>query len=344
MTATLSFIAIIAVIITVHEFGHYLVARLNGVKILTFSIGFGPKLFGWTDRSGTEWKVCAIPLGGYVRMFGDVMEGSFTEAEKAQSYAAKGPLARISILLAGPAMNFVLALVLFTALAMYGQPYQMPQIGSVTAGSPAAVAGLEAGDVAVAVDGHSLTTAHELLQLLPTAGQPFVLTVKRNGQLVQLHMSPDAAGHIGITFAEGATGFTAGKGPLDAAASSAKKTWDMTSAIGSAVEQMVTGQTDASKNVGGPIAIAREAGQITHAMGFYGLVLFTGFISLNIGLMNLLPIPPLDGGKIFFALFELVGLPIPQPLEIAISVLGVLLFLLLMGYSTLLDISRLFGG
>jgi regulator of sigma E protease len=326
-----SFVVCLSVVVFVHEFGHFLIARRNGVKCESFSIGFGPELFGLTDRHGTRWKVSLVPLGGYVRMYGEsdsmhAVEGGadgteteqrpMTEDESAQSLKSKTVGQRAGIVFAGPAANFVFAIVVLTCIFMtYGRPVIDPVIGAVNADSAAAEAGLQPGDRFVDIDGTPIKRFEDIQRLVQLGyGETMQVTVNRDGSTVQLSVTPrivdrpDAFGNVQKT---ALLGISAGEartmehlGPSGALVAAVKQTYEVVEATGVAVGQMISGRRG-TEDLGGPIRIYKYSGQAAKT-GFAGFVVFMAILSINLGLINLVPVPLLDGGHLLFYAIEAV--------------------------------------
>jgi regulator of sigma E protease len=318
-----AFLAVIGPLVTVHELGHYWVARWCGVHSETFSIGFGRKIFGWRDKRGTEWKIGWLPLGGYVQFLGDrdaVSQPSadwqkMSSAERDRSFPGQPVWKRSAIVFAGPLTNFLFAILIFAGFAMtYGIATTPPVVGKVIAGSAAAAADLRAGDRIVSVDGRAM----ERFQDIPMAvshglGEPLALAVERGGEQFTLTLTPkmvsetDQFGNefrralIGIQ--QGATEYDA-VGPLTAIDYAAKQTWGIVRQTGEVLAQLISGGRSV-KDMGGPLQIAQASGQMA-SLGPEALIAFTALISINLGFINLLPLPMLDGGHLMFYAYEAV--------------------------------------
>jgi len=353
------FVLVLSVLVFVHELGHYLVARWCGIRVETFSIGFGPKLFGFTDRAGTLWKVSAIPLGGYVKMFGDADPAStpservrtMTEAERAVSFFHKNVWQRIAVVAAGPIANFLFAILVLAGLFMaYGQPHTLPQIGQVQPDSAAAAAGLQPGDTVVAVDGSAIDRFEELQQIVRmNPGQPMVLEIDRNGERLSLTATPKDStvtddfgnthriGLLGI----GRTGMEYRQhGPLSAIGQATAETWNIVTGTFQALGQMFAGDRG-TEELGGPLRIAQMSGQMAQS-GLIALVSFTAILSVNLGLINLFPIPLLDGGHLLFYAVEAVrGRPLGERAQEYGFRVGLALVLSLMVFATWNDLVHL---
>jgi len=320
----LPFMAVLAALVFVHEMGHYVVARLNGVRVEAFAIGFGPELIGWTDRSMTRWKICAIPLGGYVKMFGD-RDGSsapdsdaivqMTEDEKKESFHHKRLSQRAAIVAAGPIANFLFAIVIFAVFyGTFGQPSTVPEITAVEAGSAAEAAGLEVGDRFVSINGRGVARFEDVQLIVQTGlGEPIDLTILRDGASLSMTVIPavveftDPFGNttqIGKLGVSGAKVTLEHRGPIAAVREAVLSTYDYTLVTLRAIRQFVTGARS-TKEMAGPIGIAKMAGDLAE-FGLIPLMFLTAILSINLGLINLFPIPVLDGGHLMFYLIEAV--------------------------------------
>lgn len=319
----IAFLAVLGPLVFVHEYGHYIVGRWCGVKADTFSIGFGRKILGWTDKRGTEWKIGWLPLGGYVQFAGDRDAVSQPDAswqhlpaeQKSHTFPAQPVWKRMLIVLAGPVTNFLFAIAIFAVFAMiYGVGRTLPVIGKVDAGRPAAEAGLLAGDRIISVDGQSI----ELFTDLPRAisfnlAKPAQLVVERGSDRFTLTLKPqmitetDAFGNrsqraiLGIW--PGEPVYTA-VGPVEALRVGVNQTVGIVRLTGSIMQQFLTGQRSI-KEMGGPVKIAKASGEAA-SLGIEDLILFTAFISINLGFINLLPLPMLDGGHLVFYAYEAI--------------------------------------
>ena len=355
------FLIILSVLVFIHEMGHYLVARWNGVKVEVFSIGFGREIFGWNDKSGTRWKVSLLPLGGYVKMFGDADAAStpdgdlrdMTEEEKKVSFHHKRLGQRTAIVAAGPIANFLLAIVLFAGLFMTaGQPYTPALIDGVTENSPAAEAGFQPGDRIVALDGTEIERFQDLQRViaLTVPGTELNITVERDGEAVTLPTvvgsssredglgNSSQVGYLGVQ-RTGAREFRE-LGPVEAVGAAFTETWNMTVGTLKAVGQIVTGYRSAEE-LGGPIRIAQMSGQAVD-LGIGTAIWFAAILSINLGLINLFPIPMLDGGHLLFYAFEAVrGKPLGEQAQEYGFRIGLALVVGLMLFVTWNDISSL---
>jgi regulator of sigma E protease len=326
----LPFVVIISILIFFHELGHFLVGRWYGVKVVTFSIGFGPELFGFDDRNGTHWRVAAIPLGGYVRFFGDANAASMPDEEKSQlmtpeeravSLFHKPVWQRIAIVAAGPLANFILAAFVFAAaFSIYGYPTSDAVIGAVQAGAPAEKAGLQKGDRIVEVDGTKVTLFRELPALIgPAAGRSIRMTIERGNTTFDVDLVPkmqQVTGEDGKPVSRGTIGIAPGGlvrlDPVTALWAGTKET---VQSIGSTVVflgNLIMGRGD-PKQVTGIVGIAVASKNIAENVGLAGLIILTAALSVSVGFINLLPIPVLDGGHLVFYTIEAIrGRPVGQ--------------------------------
>ncbi|MBR2119640.1 MAG: RIP metalloprotease RseP [Pseudomonadota bacterium] len=358
------FLFVLTIVVFFHELGHFLVARWAGVKVLTFSLGFGPELFGFNDRHGTRWKVSAIPLGGYVKFFGDDSEASTPSSETLQTMTAEersvsfhhkkvGP--RAAIVAAGPIANFLLAIVIFAALfTFFGKPSQTARVDSIQENSAASAAGFKPGDVVTAINGDAIESFTDMQRLVSTkAGTPLVFTVKRGDEVVKLTGTPQLreikdtfgnvhrVGILGITRATG-PGDTVTKpvNPATAVWLGVKETWFVVDRTVAYIGGIFTGRENADQ-VGGPIRIAQISGQVA-TIGLAALIHLAAVLSVSIGLLNLFPVPLLDGGHLLFYAVEAVrGKPLSERSQELGFRVGLALVLMLMIFATYNDILHL---
>lgn len=326
------FLALLTPLVFVHEMGHFLVARWCGVKVEVFSIGFGRELFGYTDRRGTRWKFSLLPLGGYVRMFGmaaneieggDGVPAEMSEADRRGSFAHKSVGRRAAIVAAGPAANFIFAIVVFAVLyATYGKQFTSPVIDDVVKESAAEAAGLKAGDRILTLNGMEIPTFEVLAeQIQYNMDMPLTLTVDRAGQVLSVGAQPkivpftDPLGKEGRKAILGVVSHTPGPvvtlGPVDALRTGAVDTYDKSIGMLKGVWQMISGQRPADE-IGGILRIATLSEMVAE-LGFYAFVSFAVLLSINLGLINLFPIPMLDGGHLAYYAAEVVrGRPLSE--------------------------------
>ena len=358
------FLFVLSVVVFCHELGHFLVARWCGVKVLAFSIGFGPELLGFNDRYGTRWKIAAIPLGGYVRFLGDENAASVPDrshlsgmstAERAQSLVFQPVLKRAAIVAAGPFANFLLAVVIFSGIFMlYGVQTMSARVDAVQPGSPAAAAGFKPGDLVVAIDGQKITDFANMQRIVAdSAGKALEITVKRGGSQVELKATPqlqenkdvfgnvERIGLLGIKHSP-APGELKSQpvSPPRAVWLAVRQTWEVVDQTLRAVGGIIVGHQSANQ-LSGPIGIARIVGQAaTISIGFF--LQIAGLISVSIGLINLFPIPMLDGGHLLFYLIEaLRGRPLSEKAQEVGFRIGFAIVVMLMIFATFNDIVHL---
>ena len=359
ITYALPFLVVLTVLVFVHELGHYLLARRNGVRVEVFSIGFGPELFGFTDRAGTRWKFSAVPFGGYVKMFGDAGASSqpsndlaaMTPAERAVAFHHKSLGQRAAIVAAGPIANFLFAVLLLLALfATEGEPYTPPVIGGVDPGTAAAEAGLAAGDRILEVDGSGIERFEDItriVQLRPE--QRMAIVVDRAGQTLTLQARPRLSvqtDNFGNEHRIGLLGIRSGErvhrqlDPVTAAWRAVVETGSLTASMLEAIGQMVIGVRD-TEEIGGPIAIAKMSGDVAQ-LGIGQLLWFMAVLSINLGMINLFPVPMLDGGHLLFYGIEGVrGRPLGERAQEWGFRIGLALVLTLMLFATWNDLSKI---
>jgi regulator of sigma E protease len=314
------FLFVLTIIVFFHELGHFLIARLCGIKVLVFSIGFGPELIGFDDRYGTRWKISAIPLGGYVKFFGDENEASapasretleaMTEEERRLSFPGQPVGNRAAVVAAGPIVNFILAIVIFAGIFMaVGKTTVIPRVDTVDPDSPAAAAGFKPGDIIASIDGtkiDSFTDVQRIVGLSP--GTQLDVVVDRDGAQLTLKATPVERNKrvlLGITRSnEPGDIRTERVGPLEAVQLGAERTWLVVSSSLTYLRGVVVGKQSADQ-IGGPITIARLSGEVAK-LGFQPLLELIALLSASVGLLNLFPIPLLDGGHLVFYAIEVV--------------------------------------
>jgi regulator of sigma E protease len=347
----LSTVIVLGILIFVHELGHFLVAKRTGVSVLRFSLGFGPKIFGIT-RGETEYRLSMIPLGGYVKMLGEDSEEELPQHERACAFSEQTVIKRLAIVLAGPLSNFVFAILIFTFLfAFYGIPELSPEIGAVNAGSPAEQAGLQRGDRVLSINGRSINTWEDLSESIEKLGQnPLNLRVKRADSEIAVTVTPtinEVKNLFGETIKRPLIGITASEtttvrsvNPLAAGYYAMARTYNLSRLFFLTVVKLIQ-RIVPLDTLGGPILIAQMAGKQAQK-GVLELMNFMALISVNLAVLNLLPIPILDGGHIFFFLIEAVlGRPLSlKKIEIAQKV-GLVALLSLMVVVFYNDIMRL---
>jgi regulator of sigma E protease len=352
----ISFVAIITVLVFVHELGHFLVARWCGIRVEVFSIGFGPELFGWTDRRGTRWKFSARPLGGYVKMFGDSDAssglpiaglGQLTAAEREVSFHCKRLGQRAAIVAGGPLANFVFAIIVLAVLFMtYGQPFTPAEVGQVLPNSAAEKGGIRQGDAIVSIDGHSIDRFEDVQQVVRfNPNVPMTMIVRRDGELATLSVTPSLVeesdrlgrrqiGQLGIR--GGGTKYIQ-RDPASAVVRAVGETWNLSATTLAAMGQMVIG-TRTTDELGGPLRIAQLSGEVAQG-GIVPLLWFMAVLSVNLGLINLFPVPVLDGGHLLFYAAEAIrGKPLGQRAQEYGFRVGLALVLTLMVFATWNDL------
>ena len=354
----LVFLAVLTVLVFFHELGHYAVARWNRVRVEVFSVGFGPEIFGYTDRAGTRWKFSAIPLGGYVKMFGEnTMPGSMegdeelSASERDVAFHFKSVSQRSAIVFAGPAANFILSIILFAFLFVFvGQPFTSPQIGKVVPNSAAAEAGLLPGDIFLEVDGRQIGRFEDVQQVVVlNLGQPMKIIVDRGGVEMDLTAVPkigerkDRSGNIhrfGLLGVQSIGRDQVQHDPFTALWRSVLETGRLTVGTLKALGQMIAGDRDV-KELGGPIKIAKISHEFA-LMGIDSLVWLIALLSINLGLLNLFPVPMLDGGHLMFYAFEAVtGRPLGERVQEIGLRIGLALVISLMVFVTINDLIHL---
>lgn len=353
------FLIILTILVFVHELGHYLIARRNGVRVEVFSIGFGPEIFGWDDRAGTRWKFSLIPLGGYVKMFGDADAAStpggdldrLTSAEREVAFPCKSVGKRMAIVVGGPAANFLFAIVLLAGLFTFvGQPYTPADIGVVSEGSAAELAGLQPGDVIVRMDGAAIARFEDVQRIVrDRPGQPIDMTVERGGVAVALTVTPtptEITDRFGKSHRIGLLGIGRSgmafvrRDPLTAVWQASVETVSLSAATLQAVGQMIAG-TRSTEELGGPLRIAQMSGEQAQ-QGLVAIIWFMAVLSINLGLINLFPVPMLDGGHLVFYLIEAArGRPLGQRVQEFGFRLGMGMVLALMVFVTWKDLVQL---
>ncbi len=319
--AVAAFAVVLGVLVFIHELGHYLAARWRGVHVEAFSIGFGPRLFGWTDRVGTEWKLSLLPLGGYVKLHGagrpeDVSEEDRASYQAGRTLFEKSVASRAIVVAAGPIANFVLAVVLFALLfAVAGRPVTQPVASTVLSGGAAAAAGLLPGDRIEAIDGHP-TPRFEDLQLIVSRspGRVLVLSVLRDGETRSMPITVGTRGSsdapVGVLGIGSAAVVFEKVDPGQAVLDGAEQTWKVARQTVAGYGQILSGKVS-TRELSGPLGIAQMSGHVAE-LGLASLVSFIALLSVNLGLINLLPIPVLDGGYLLFYAAEAIrGRPIP---------------------------------
>jgi regulator of sigma E protease len=355
------FIVILSLIVSVHELGHYLVGRWCGVKIDAFSLGFGPELFARVDARGTRWRVGALPLGGYVKFYGDanaagVGDGANVDSVDRSLTLAGQPLRnRAAIVLAGPVANFILAFVIFTGMFMaFGRVEHVARIGRVEAGSPAATAGFQAGDLIKSINGNPIDSFEALQEsTLMSTGLPMNFVVERQSRDIDVTATPRITvvdqgvfgkrrmGHLGLASSADRNDARVERcGLMTCAAWGAAQQWFIVKATATYVVGIFAGR-ESTDQMSGLIGAAQMAGEMAK-ISFWELFSLAAWFSVSVGLMNLLPIPLLDGGHLAFYAFEaLLGRPLSERAQEIGLRIGIALVALLVVFTTSHDILRL---
>jgi len=359
------FIVLILVVVFIHEYGHYYFAKKYGVGVTDFSIGFGKELFGWNDKSGTRWKICWIPLGGYVKFFGDrnvfsqndqkELINKYNEEEREKLFVLKPLYQRSIIVAAGPIANFILAVIIFLFIYMFvGKDFTPAVINEVQIESPAAEAGLKKNDIILEIDGTKVKSLLDVSKLITMSTAEFIdFKVSRNGQDVVLKVKPkivastDNLGNkmnkriVGIKLAAYNNEINHVKlGPAKALYYSLNEVYFVTISSLKYLGSMLSGSGDSSQ-LGGPIRIAKITGQVAE-FGIIPFLSMMAYISISLGLINLFPIPLLDGGHLMFYSFEkILGKPLSQKTQEGFFRIGMFLLLSLMFFATFNDLKDL---
>ncbi len=365
LNSILPFIVLILVVVFIHEFGHYYFAKKYGVKVTDFSIGFGKELFGWNDKLGTRWKICWIPLGGYVKFFGDrnVFSQSdqeeiikkYSEEERKKLFILKPLYQRSLIVAAGPMANFILAVVIFLFIYMFvGKDFTPAVINEVQKDSPAEVAGLMKNDVILEIDGNEVKSILDVSKLITMSTSDFIdFKVSRYDQDVLLKVKPnivETEDNLGNKINKRMIGIMLGPynnkvnhvklGPAKALYYSLNEVYFVTISSLKYLGSILTGSGDSSQ-LGGPIRIAKITGQVAE-FGIVPFLSIMAYISISLGLINLFPIPLLDGGHLMFYGFEkILGRPLSQKTQEGFFRIGMFLLIFLMFFATYNDLKDL---
>jgi regulator of sigma E protease len=358
------FLFVLSIVVFFHELGHFLIARWCGVRILVFSIGFGPEIIGFNDRHGTRWKISAIPLGGFVKFFGDDNVASassearladMSPSERAGSFVFQSVGKRAAIVVAGPLANFVLAIAIFTAIFMfYGKQSMSARVDAVQPDSAAAVAGFQPGDLVIAINGEPVDSFADMQRVVSeSAGETLAITVERDGVRQVLRAAPtlkevkDSFGNVrrigilGISRSMAAADLKFEPvRPLQAVSMGVKETWFVVDRSLTYLAGVLVGREPADQ-LGGPIRIAQMSGQVA-TIGFVALIHLAAVLSVSIGLLNLFPIPLLDGGHLlFYSIEALRGRPLSDRAQEVGFRIGLAIVLMLMIFATFNDIVHL---
>ncbi len=362
----LPFLAVLTVVVFVHELGHYLVGRWCGIHSETFSVGFGPELVGFSDRHGTRWRLSAIPLGGYVKFSGDDNATSLPSRaglsgmsadDRAHTFPGASLWRRAATVVAGPVANFILAIAIFAVIfGINGRMIADPVVAEVQAGSAAEMAGVQPGDVFVAIDGRTVETFDDVRRYVSTRPeQPISVAVRRDGAEVELSMTPARreitdrfgnkmeVGQIGVITADEVANFRqVTYGPIEAVGEGVKESWFIVTRTLGYLGNVITGVENADQ-LGGPIRVAQVSGQMA-TLGLVALIQLAAVLSVSIGLLNLMPVPMLDGGHLVFYAIEAVrGRPLGETAQEWAFKFGLTAVLALMLFATWNDVSLLVG-
>ena len=362
MNYIIPFVILITIVVFIHEYGHYYFAKKYGVGVTDFSIGFGREIFGWNDKSGTRWKICWLPLGGYVKFFGDrnvfseseqqEVINKYNEKDRKKLFILKPLYQRSIIVAAGPLANFVLAILIFVIINMIAGKDMTPAvISEVQEGSPAFIAGMKKNDKIISIDNKKVESILEVSTFINiSTSETIEFVLLRNNQEISMLVKPnlvdgkDSLGNsvkkrmIGIKLSVLNNEFQKQPlGPSKAIYYAVKEVWFVTVTSLNYIGKMITGSADTSQ-LGGPIRIAKITGQVAE----HGLIPFLSimaYISISLGLINLFPVPMLDGGHLMFYLFEkIMGRPLSQKTQEGFFRIGLLLLFSLMFFVTFMDL------
>ena len=360
-----SFVFVLAIVVVIHELGHYWVGRWCGVGITSFSFGFGPELFGWTDRHGTRWKVSAIPLGGYVKFHGDENAASVPDFEAAQSMTPeqrstslqhKSVGKRAAVVAAGPVANFLLSILIFAGTVFAVGKYEsVPRIEKVVENSPAERAGFMPGDVVLEINGAAIRSFVDLQRIAnANAGVPLGFVLDRGGRQITGTVTPEMkeiksafgtqrVGIIGLQASRRQEDMSVRSlGPVESLQYGVAETWYIVERTGSYIGGLFAGR-ETPDQLSGPIRIAQISGTVATA-GLLALLNLAAVLSVSVGLLNLLPVPMLDGGHLmFYAIEALRGRPLSARIQEYGFRIGLAMVLALMIFATWNDVSALRG-
>ena len=358
----LPFIALIVVVVFIHEYGHYYFAKRYGVGVTDFSIGFGKEMFGWNDKSGTRWKICVIPLGGYVKFFGDrnvysqadnekiIKEYSKEDQEKL--FVLKPLYQRALIVFGGPLANFLLAILIFFSIYTFvGKDFTPAVINEVQKDSPAMVAGLKDNDIVISIDGNEVKSIMDVSKFITMSTDEFIsFTIKRFDQELIFRVKPNLVNsedNLGNKINKRMIGIKLGAynnevnhvklGPSKAIYYAVNEVYYVTTSSLKYLGSMIAGNGDSSQ-LGGPIRIAKISGQVAE-FGILPFISLMAYISISLGLINLFPIPMLDGGHLmFYGIEKILGRPLSQKTQEGFFRIGMFLLLSLMFFTTFNDL------
>ena len=358
----LPFIVLIVIVVFIHEYGHYYFAKRFGVGVTDFSIGFGKEMFGWNDKSGTRWKICAIPLGGYVKFFGDRNVYSQADNEKIikeysqedqdKLFVLKPLYQRALIVFGGPLANFLLAILIFFSVYTFaGKDFTPAVINEVQKDSPAMVAGLKDNDIVVSIDGNKVKSIMEVSKFIMMSTDEFInFTINRYDQDLTFKVKPnivEGEDNLGNKISKRMVGIKLGAynnevnhvklGPAKAMFYAVNEVYYVSVSSLKYIGSMIAGSGDSSQ-LGGPIRIAKISGQVAE-FGILPFISLMAYISISLGLINLFPIPMLDGGHLmFYGIEKLLGRPLSQKTQEGFFRIGLFLLLSLMFFTTFNDL------
>ena len=365
LTFIVPFITLILVVVFIHEYGHYYFAKRYGVKVTDFSIGFGKEIIGWNDKSGTRWKICLIPLGGYVKFFGDRNVFSQADQEKIldkynkedreKLFVLKPLYQRALIVFGGPLANFLLALVIFFSIYTFiGKDFTPAVINEVQKNSPAMTGGLKQDDIILEIDGNEVQSILDVSKFITISTDEYIdFKIKRSYSEILLKIKPDMVlteDSLGNTINKRMVGIKLGAynnkinhiklGPAQAILHAVHEVYFVSVSSLKYIGAMIIGKADTSQ-LGGPIRIAKISGQVAD-IGLLAFISMMAYISISLGLVNLFPIPMLDGGHLMFYLFEkILGRPLSQKTQEGFFRIGMFLLLSLMFFTTFNDLKDL---
>ena len=365
LSIIIPFIVLILVVVFIHEYGHYYFARKYGVGVTDFSIGFGKEIFGWNDKSGTRWKICWIPLGGYVKFFGDrnvfsqadqeKIINKYSKEEQKKLFVLKPLYQRSLIVAAGPLANFLLAIVIFFSIYTFiGKDFTPAVINEVQKDSPAMTAGLKNNDIIISIDGNKVKSIMDVSKFITLSTDEFIdFTVSRLDQQLTFRVKPnmvESEDNLGNKINKRMVGIKLGAynnqinhvklGPTKALYYSINEVYFVSISSLKYIGSMLKGSGDSSQ-LGGPIRIAKITGQVAE-LGIIPFLSVMAYISISLGLINLFPIPLLDGGHLMFYGFEkILGKPLSQKTQEGFFRIGMFLLLSLMFFTTFNDLKDL---
>ena len=358
----LPFIVLIVIVVFIHEYGHYYFAKRFGVGVTDFSIGFGKEMFGWNDKSGTRWKVCVIPLGGYVKFFGDRNVYSqadndkiikeYSKEDQDKLFVLKPLYQRALIVFGGPLANFLLAILIFFSVYTFaGKDFTPAVINEVQKDSPAMVAGLKDNDIVVSIDGNEVTSIMDVSKYIMMSTDEFInFTVNRYDQDLTFRVKPnivEGEDNLGNKISKRMVGIKLGAynnevnhvklGPTKALFYAVNEVYYVSTSSLKYIGSMIVGNGDTSQ-LGGPIRIAKISGQVAE-FGILPFISLMAYISISLGLINLFPIPMLDGGHLmFYGIEKVLGRPLSQKTQEGFFRIGMFLLLSLMFFTTFNDL------